>query len=135
MEGESFIGADMDGVAARLRGAEGTRVWIRVKRGEDILSPKEILRGKVDIPTVSAAYMLDKKTAYIALSRFGSQAHTEMLGAIEELKAQGMRRLIFDLRNNGGGLFTYCDTCGEHVFGKGDVGDTYPRAKARESGI
>ena len=103
VEGESFIGADMDGVAARLRGAEGTRVWIRVKRGEDILSPKEILRGKVDIPTVSAAYMLDKKTAYIALSRFGSQAHTEMLGAIEELKAQGMRRLIFDLRNNGGG--------------------------------
>ena len=103
VEGESFIGADMDGVAARLRGAEGTRVWIRVKRGEDILSPKEILRGKVDIPTVSAAYMLDKKTAYIALSRFGSQAHAEMLGAIEELKAQGMRRLIFDLRNNGGG--------------------------------
>lgn len=65
---------------------------IRVNRGDVIMNSSEVY------------YMVNKMVGYIRIERFSSQTHNEFLTALKALKAEGMKDLILDLRNNGGGL-------------------------------
>ena len=89
-----------------LRGPKGTTVEISVLRR----SQKEpivfrITRDNIPIYSVDAAYMIDEasKTGYVRVSRFGANTAKEMNAALDSLKAAGMKQLILDLSDNGGG--------------------------------
>ena len=91
-----------DSMVRRMRGVAGTKVTVTVKRGEEVI-PFEITRGKIPQHSVDAAFMVGDSTAYIRLSKFARTTFKEFSEAAEALQKQGMRELIFDLRDNSGG--------------------------------
>ena len=99
-----------DSVVHHLRGAKGTKVTVTIARSGMPLEsggPKplnfEITRDVVPIASVLAHFMVDGTTGYIYLSHFIQTSHEEMTVALQELRGQGMEKLILDLRGNPGG--------------------------------
>lgn len=92
------------GVMSKLRGLKGTKVVVSIlRRGEKKLLEFTITRDKIPLYSVDAAYMVDSKIGYIKLNKFSSTTVDEVHAAIDKLKSKGMKDLIFDLENNGGG--------------------------------
>lgn len=104
-ENVASIGLKNNDVIKKLRGKKGTKVTIMVKRpGEKELLDFTIIRDKIPIYSIDAAYMINKETGYIKLSRFAAKSDDEFKKAIDTLKQNpGFKNLIFDLRGNGGG--------------------------------
>ena len=93
-----------DSMVRRMKGPAGTKVLITVRRdGEEI--PFEITRGKIPVHCVDAAFMVNDTTGYIRLSKFTRTTFNEVSHATATLMDEGMKRLIFDLRDNTGGYF------------------------------
>jgi carboxyl-terminal processing protease len=91
-------------VMKRLKGTKGTLVTVTVKRRNNPeLMDFKIIRDKIPIYSLDAAFMVDKKTGYIRLNRFGATTPEEFRQAFGELKKQGMTQLVLDLESNGGG--------------------------------
>ena len=93
------------GVAAdSMRGEPGTSVTLTLERA-DSPTPFDLTieRQEVQMNSVSLATLFPDDTGYIKLKRFQKGSSREMFNAIVELEEQGMQRLIFDLRGNGGG--------------------------------
>ena len=106
IDGEDAFGKkiDNDYVQKRLRGKKSTKVTVSVKRGNDPdLIDFEIIRDKIPLNSINAAYMLDNHVGYIKLDRFAQESNQEFMEAFAKLQAQGMESLIFDLRGNTGG--------------------------------
>ena len=87
-----------------LRGKRGTEVKLTILRKGD-KQPKEftITRDRIPTYSVDAVYMVDAKTGYIKINRFSETTYDEFKTALASLKAQGMKQLMMDLRNNPGG--------------------------------
>mgnify|MGYP002622528886 FL=1 len=106
IDGEESTGKKIDNeyVQKHLRGKKGTKVTVSVKRGSDPeLLDFEIVRDKIPLNSINAAYMLDKHIGYIKLDRFAQESTQEFKEAFAKLQAQGMESLVFDLRGNTGG--------------------------------
>jgi carboxyl-terminal processing protease len=105
VEGESTEGwSDEDAVQA-LRGRTGTPVTIKIGRpGVDEPIPFTIVRDDIRVKSVSYAYMLEPGVGIARLSVFAETSTAELTRAIAELRQQGMKSLILDLRTNPGGL-------------------------------
>lgn len=86
-----------------LKGKENTAVEVTIFRNNKTIK-KQLVRGVIPIESVVCAVMLDKETGYIKLEQFSVSSDYEFNQAAKRLKAQGMKKLIFDLRNNGGGV-------------------------------
>ncbi len=105
IEGKSTKGLTTEDAVAKLRGEPGTQVSITIER-EGVAEPMDftITRALIEIPSITYHGMLDAKTGYIWLTNFSEKSGPDLGKAIKELEAQGMKRLILDLRNNPGGL-------------------------------
>lgn len=97
-------------IMSRLRGPKGTHVKLTVMRprwdsGAAVYETLtfDVKRDRIPLHTLDAAYMLRPRIGYIRLSSFGATTHTEFLEAMNRLKEQGMKHLILDLQENGGG--------------------------------
>ena len=99
----SGVGMPTDSVVTRLRGPRGTKVAVDILRENEGMKSFTIRRGIVLHTTINCAKMLDDTTGYVYLASFASTSHREFRDAVVQLKQQGMQRLIFDLRGNGGG--------------------------------
>ena len=127
-------------IQKRLRGKKGTNVTIKVKRpGVKDLITFRITRDNIPLNSIDAKYMLDERTGYLRISRFGAKTHEEMMEALQELKKQGMTQLIMDLSDNGGGyLNAAIDMCNEFLE-RGQLmvyteGENSPRNEANANG-
>ena len=119
VEGEEVTGMDLNMVVAKLKGEEGTRVNVTMYRpSEDEYMDFEIVRAVVNVPTVTHK-MLDNHIGYIQLTEFDEVTVDQFNFAVEELTAMGMESLIFDLRDNGGGLMSSVCSILETVLPKG----------------
>jgi carboxyl-terminal processing protease len=98
------IGVTSADVFKRLRGTKDTKVLLTIKRKN---TPKlltyTIIRDKIPMYSIDAAYMIDKTTGYIKINRFGERTYEEFTEALAQLKKEGMKRLMIDLKDNGGG--------------------------------
>ena len=106
IDGEDAFGEKVnnDYVAKHLRGEKGTKVTLGIKRGKsDELIDYEVIRDKIPLNSIEAAFMLDKNVGYIKLDRFAQTSNTEFEESLAKLKAQKMKSLILDLRGNTGG--------------------------------
>jgi len=92
-----------DSMVRRMKGPAGTKVKVTVQRGNEII-PFEITRGKIPVHCVDAHFMLNDTTGYIRLSTFSRNTIEEVNEASLDLLARGMKHLIFDVRDNNGGL-------------------------------
>ena len=104
-------------IMKRLRGPKGTDVDVTVLRYEggtpDTIDFR-ITRDDIPIFSVDAAYIVEPGIGYIRLNKFGAETHKEFAEAVKRLKKEGMRDLILDLSDNGGGyLKASVDILGE----------------------
>jgi carboxyl-terminal processing protease len=98
------VGITNDGVMKLLKGPKDSKVKIGVKRkGVKNLLQFEITRDKIPIYSIDVSYMTTKDIGYIKISRFAGTTYTEFIEATTKLKKDGMKKLILDLRDNGGG--------------------------------
>ncbi len=96
-----------DWVMKHLRGKKGTRVMVSIyRKGVKGLLDFTIVRDIIPLRSVDAAFMLNKTTGYIKLSRFARKSTEEFNQAIDSLKRHGLKNLIFDLRGNSGGYLS-----------------------------
>jgi len=106
VDGESIAGTGLkiEDVHGLLKGEFGTKVKLNIKNSySDKTKNIEITRGNIPLPSIDASFMVNNTTGYIRLKNFSDKTDTEFAYAIADLKAQGMKKLVFDLRNNGGG--------------------------------
>ena len=110
------INLDIQGVLDRLKGKQGTKVKLEtynIKTKKTQIA--NITRGAISIPSIDASYMINNNTGYIKLSSFSGQTAINIPITINQLKKLGMTKLIFDLRDNGGG----------YLFGAVSVADDF----------
>lgn len=94
-------------VRGKLRGPKDTKVVVTVKRPSKALPfTVSITRGSIPIYSVETAYMADAETGYIRLSRFAETSYDEFMKAADSLSQLGMKKMILDLRSNGGGYLS-----------------------------
>ena len=111
IDGVSVIGLLADEATSRMKGNPGTEVVFKVKKafgGEtwqagDTVEVK-IIRERIHLPDVEYAGMLDDTTGYILQTGFTEKVSEDVRAAYYKLKSQGMKKLVLDLRGNGGGL-------------------------------
>lgn len=111
------IKIDNDKVVKKLRGNKGTKVKVSVQRkGESSLIDFTITRDKIPIYSITASYIAKPGIGYIRLERFSATTMQEFTQAVEKLRAQGMKDLIFDMQGNVGGyLYTAVDLCNQFL--------------------
>lgn len=89
-------------IMRRLRGPKGTTARLMVRRqGEDIVF--NVVRDDIPIYSVDESFMADPNTGYIRITRFAEGTADEVAIAMNKLRRQGMKNLIIDLSDNGGG--------------------------------
>ena len=92
-------------VRSHLRGVRESIVKLGVKRGNSKkLLSFNVTRGDIPVNSVDAAYMIDKSTGYIKLNKFSRTTYDEFLMGLINLKGEGAKNYIVDLRGNGGGI-------------------------------
>ena len=91
-------------IMKRLRGPKGTIANLGVvRRGVKEPLTFVVTRDKIPVNTLEAAYMIAPKIGYIRLGSFGQTSHDEVTEAMDNLLKKGMKDLILDLQDNGGG--------------------------------
>ena len=92
-------------VFTKLRGKKGSEVEVEIQRF-GLTEPLKItlIRDKIPIHSVMAAFLYNNDTGYIKVNRFAKQTFIEVKEAIDSLESKGMNNIVLDLRNNGGGL-------------------------------
>lgn len=129
MQGDRIIKVDekviagvktpQDSMIRLMKGPSGTKVKITVSR-DGALIPFEIVRDKIPVHCVDAAFMIDDTTGYIKLSKFSRTTYKEFREASAKLLNAGMEHLIFDLRNNTGGYFDQALMLSNEFLQKGE---------------
>ena len=115
-------GTPQDSMVRLMKGRRGTKVTVQVKReGESELIPFELTRDVIPVNSVDVAFMLNDTTGYIKLQKFARTTYYEFLQAALKLRAQGMRRLVFDLRDNTGGYLDQALMLCNEFLEKGDL--------------
>lgn len=113
------VGATNQMVMTALRGPSGTKVNVGVVRNGSEPFKVSITRSPIPINSIAAAFMDTGGTAYVKLSRFARTTPEEFLKAVQDLKEQGMKRLVLDLRGNGGGYLNAAISLCEELLPQG----------------
>lgn len=104
IDGEEVTGMDLNMAVSKMKGEAGTDVNVQIYRpSEEAYLDFTITRAVVEVPTVSYE-MLENEVGYIQLMDFDVITVEQFKHAVEDLKNQGAKSMIFDLRDNGGGL-------------------------------
>lgn len=104
IDDSTMVGKDVSYVSSHLRGDAGSTFLLVYKRpGEKKESKVKVKRRAIQLPSVPYYGMLDENVGYIALNQFTEGCSQDVRRAFIELRQQGMKGFVFDLRNNGGG--------------------------------
>ena len=124
VDGEDAYGEDIDNqwVFDHLRGKKGTEVEVGIyRKNVEGLLDFTIIRDKIPINSLDAAFMLDDRTGYIKLNRFARNSQDEFTKAISKLRDRGMEQLVFDLRGNSGGYLGTAMSISDEFLKEGEL--------------
>lgn len=102
VNGTEITGMDLNAAVSMIRGEEGTKVTLTIRREEEEFDV-EVTRRQIDVETVSYR-MLQDNIGYILVEEFDEVTAKQFTAAMDALEEQGMEALIVDIRNNPGGL-------------------------------
>ena len=109
-------------IMSRLRGPKGSKVRLGiVRQGVRGISYFTVKRDKIPVNTLDAAYMVTPEIGLIRFSSFGQTTYDEVMAALGKLKQQGMKSLIIDMQQNGGGLLGAAAEITSQFLPKGDT--------------
>jgi carboxyl-terminal processing protease len=133
IESDDTKGWTSDQAVGKLRGPRGTSVGISLRRaGYEKLIELKVLRDEIHLPTVPAVFMLDATTGYVRVTDFGENTDQELGQALNTLSRRGMKRLVFDLRNNPGGALDQAIKVSNRFLPRGDM-VVYTRGRVQNS--
>jgi carboxyl-terminal processing protease len=91
-----------------LHGAKNTSIDLGIApmRGKPVVRHCKVTRGHVDLSSLDAAYMVSADVGYVKLSKFAATSDADFRLALSKLKKEGLKKLVIDLRGNGGGYLT-----------------------------
>lgn len=116
------IGIRNSDVFGLLRGRKGTLVTMSIiRKGHQDIKDFNVIRDKIPINSIDAAYMISPSTGYIKISRFAATTHKEFADALKKLKKEKMENLILDLRGNGGGYLKAALDITDEFLGAGKM--------------
>ncbi|MBT6870822.1 MAG: S41 family peptidase [Candidatus Marinimicrobia bacterium] len=130
-------------VFEKLRGPKGSQVEVTIRRsGTDDFSVT-LTRAKIPIHSVLASFMINDEVGYIKVNRFARSTAEEIATSLYELEQEGMKEVMLDLRNNGGGMMDqaiqivdmFVDSRDTILFTKGRIpnsNDVYYARKSRK---
>ena len=124
IDGEDAVGKKVttDYVVKKLRGPKGSSVKVSIfRRGKKDLLDYTIVRDKIPINSLDAAYMATSEIGYIKLNKFAQNTIAEFTEALSNLKKQGMKNLILDLRDNSGGYLNTAIELADEFLKKGQM--------------
>ncbi|MBD5358204.1 MAG: S41 family peptidase [Bacteroides sp.] len=115
LQGDKIIKADTttltgpevtsDNVFKTLRGQKGTKVVLTIKRSNsEAPLTFDVVRGDIPVNSVDVAYMLDDEVGYLRVTKFSRNTYMEFFNALNDLKADGAKKYVIDLRGNSGGF-------------------------------
>jgi carboxyl-terminal processing protease len=120
IDGKSALNLKTKDVTDMLKGTKGTQVIVSVRReGEQDLIDFDIVRDKIEVPSVPYAFMLSDAIGYVKVTRFSARTGEELETAIGDLLLQGSQKLILDLRGNGGGYLEQAVVVANQFIEKG----------------
>jgi len=122
IDGKSTEGWTSNQAVSKLRGDKGTVVEVTMQR-PGFAEPLKFSLTRSEIPsnTVTHAFMLGPTSGLIAIKDFGEQTADEFERAVAALKKQGMKELVLDLRNNGGGVLEAALGICRQILGPGEL--------------
>ncbi len=138
----TFVGKEINNekVMKQLRGPKNTKVKLGIKRfGTPETLYYTVTRGDIPITSVDIAYMIEPGIGFIRVNKFSATTYSEFLSALADLRTQGMKKLIIDLRENSGGLMDQTVMMVNEFLPRGNMivyseGKAYPRIDARADG-
>ena len=104
VDGKDMYKKESDDVSSALKGPKGTTIVIEVERENEGKKKISVTRDEIKLPDVPYFGMVNSTVGYIKLNSFTQTAASDVRSAFLELKSQGMKEVILDLRGNGGGL-------------------------------
>ncbi len=127
-------------IMKRLRGPKGTKVKLGIQRnGIKGILYFTVTRDKIPVKSIDAVYMIRPGVGYIRIDNFGATTYDEFMAGVNKLKPQGMKDLIIDLQDNGGGYLQAAVKIINEMLQKGDLivyteGRAAPRQEFRAEG-
>jgi carboxyl-terminal processing protease len=119
---QDLTGWTTDQAVTKLRGPKGTFVNISIKRpGVATLLAMDVMRDQVTIPSIPAHFLARGDIGIIRLEDFAEHTDEELGEALADLKKQGMKRLVLDLRSNPGGQLDQAIRVSNRFLPKGDL--------------
>jgi len=127
-------------IMRRLRGPKGTTAHLKIVRQgiKDTLT-FDVVRDKIPVYSIDATYMIRPGVGYIRIGSFSATTYNEFKESMEKLRQQGMRDLILDLQDNGGGYLQAAAQIANEFLRNGDLivytdGRAVPRQEFRAQG-
>lgn len=117
---QSLKNMETEQLSMFLKGIPESKVLVEINRQGKIIQ-KEITREKVVLNPVPFFEMIDSETGYIVLTEFNEKASSEVKNAFRGLKKKGMKKLVFDLRSNPGGLLMEAVNISNFFIEKGKI--------------
>lgn len=113
------VGITNDEVMKLLKGPQDTKVDVDIIRpGFKKRKHFTITRGQIPIYSVDAPYMIKGDIGYLRITRFAKTTYEEFMEAVQKLKKQGLKKLIIDLRGNGGGVLSAATKIADEILPK-----------------
>ncbi len=104
IDGRDVRGIDLETAIGLMRGPVGTKIELSVLQGgKENPVRLEIVREEISVPTVDGEMLAETRIGYLLITQFNEKTPDEVLDVLADLRNQGMRGLVLDLRNNPGG--------------------------------
>ena len=133
ISGEDATDMTSDEAVGLLRGPRGSSVDIAIRRaGYEVLIDLSVERDEITIASIQGAFMADDRTAYVRMRDFSETTGRELRETLDELKTQGMERLMLDLRDNPGGPLDQAIRVSNEFLPRGDL-IVYTRGRVSNS--
>lgn len=115
------VGLTNPQVMKLLKGPKGTEAKIEVLR-RNVKDPLKftIIRDRIPQHSIDVAYMVDRETGYIKINRFSQTTYEEFKKSLDDLKKQGLKKLVLDLQGNPGGYMNQAIDLADEFLAKGE---------------
>lgn len=117
--GQPIAGMDLNAISELIRGEVNTEVSLTLKRGEEELTVNA-KRQQIKTP-VAVATLLEGNIGLVQIKNFNANSASETIAAVKSLREQGAEKLIFDVRNNGGGYAEEMVNILDYLLPAGDL--------------
>jgi len=127
VDGQTIVSIGAKRAADMLRGPENSSVKLVISSGGDQSVAIEVVRRRVEIPSVSSAEMRNGQIGYVRITNFQKTTVNEVSRALFDLSSQGMKSLVIDLRRNPGGLLESAVELADYFIVRGGIVSTRGR--------